>query len=275
DADFQDIAPLVDDLAAIERPVEGALHLPAPATVMIPQAVKDVWRLSSQMQRCPRAIGTSLWKTIDQKVFFPLRLLFRSDLRRKWMLDLVAEGLGNGMLTQAEADRIHAQIEDPYIRVYLKCLAVHLCMLPTTPVIVTVGGAWYSLVHHLSLAESMNVVALSLAFFAVSPVSPGSLARGLFVVLVALRRREVRRFRVALLLSFWRYVGYLAFPLQMVRTFPALARFMAARWAIQAVHLVPVLGRRGNLLEHRVFDLFFNFPLTVGRALRERRERRR
>lgn len=268
---FEDLSLLVDELLGWETGADQTVPVPAPATVMIPQVVKEVWNLASHWNAARAPDRPSVRQRLDRALLFPIRLFFREDLRKTRLLDLVAEGQRSGTLSEAEADRIREQIPDPYIQVYLKCLAVHLCLLPTTPVLTALGGLWFALAHHMDLQEGMEIVAKSLAFFAVSPLSPGSLARGLYVVLVALRRREFKRFRVALILSFWRYVGYLAFPLQMVRTFPALARFMAARWATQAVHLVPVLGRRGNLLEHAVFDLFFNFPLTVGRRLRERR----
>jgi hypothetical protein len=75
-------------------------------------------------------------------------------------------------------------------------------------------------------------------------------------------------------LSFFKYIGYLAFPIQMAYRYPDLARFMAGHWATGAVHVVPVFGERGALLEHAVFDLFYNYPLTVRRRLRQRQDRR-
>jgi hypothetical protein len=70
-----------------------------------------------------------------------------------------------------------------------------------------------------------------------------------------------------LFLSYFKYVGYLAFPIQMTYHFPAMARFMAAHWATDAVHVVPVFGERGALLEHWIFCLFYNWPLTVRRRM--------
>jgi hypothetical protein len=52
--------------------------------------------------------------------------------------------------------------------------------------------------------------------------------------------------------------------------YPALARFMAAHWATGAVHIVPVFGERGALLEHWIFRLFYNWPLTIRRRMRNR-----
>jgi hypothetical protein len=79
-----------------------------------------------------------------------------------------------------------------------------------------------------------------------------------------IRERNVRDYLVAAPLSFVKYIGYLAFPFQMITTYPALARFMGSRWAMDAVRIVPVFGEHGALLEHAVFDLFFNVPRVVG-----------
>jgi hypothetical protein len=42
---------------------------------------------------------------------------------------------------------------------------------------------------------------------------------------------------------------------------------MASHWATEAVHIVPVFGERGALLEHWVFRLFYNWPLTIKRRM--------
>jgi len=47
---------------------------------------------------------------------------------------------------------------------------------------------------------------------------------------------------------------------------------MAAHWATEAVHIVPVFGERGALLEHWIFCLFYNWPLTIRRRMRRRAE---
>ena len=49
----------------------------------------------------------------------------------------------------------------------------------------------------------------------------------------------------------------------MAHRYPAMARFMAGHWATEATHIVPVFGERGALLEHWVFCLFYNWPLTI------------
>ena len=45
---------------------------------------------------------------------------------------------------------------------------------------------------------------------------------------------------------------------------------MAGRWAKSLVRVVPVFGESGGLLEHVVFDLFFNLPLSIKRGFKAR-----
>lgn len=214
----------------------------------------------------------SAWHRLAHGMRMMVRLVRRADLRAAWLLEQVEDGLAEGRLSEAEAEAIRGQVNDPYVQVYLKCLFVHICTLPVTNLAVLFGGTAYALWNHLALREGIQLVVAWLAVFAIIPISPGSIVRGLYVAWVVWRRRELKRFRIALLLSFWRYVGFLAFPLQMVRTFPALSRFAAALWATNAVHMIPFYGKRGSMLEHKVFDLFFNIPISVARILRERRK---
>jgi hypothetical protein len=109
-----------------------------------------------------------------------------------------------------------------------------------------------------------------IALFQVVPISPGSLVRGLYVVYLVIRERNFKDYNIAVFLGFFKYIGYLAFPIQMAYRYPALARFMAGHWATEAVHIVPVFGERGALLEHGIFCLFYNWPLTIRRRMRDR-----
>jgi hypothetical protein len=94
----------------------------------------------------------------------------------------------------------------------------------------------------------------------------------LYVVYLVIRERNFKDYNIAVFLGFFKYIGYLAFPIQMTHRYPALARFMAGHWATEAVHAVPVFGERGALLEHSVFNLFYNWPLTIRRRMQKRIE---
>ena len=202
------------------------------------------------------------------------RLYFEAEFREQWLMDQVRQGREEGMLTEEEHGHILGRIKDPFIQKYLKSLAVHVCTLPVTQVVSVIIAAWAAVKFGKTFREAMAYAGGVLLAFQVMPVSPGSIVRGSYVVYLMISERNFRNYRLALI-AFLKYIGYLAFPLQMVTEYPALARFMAGRWATGAVHIVPVFGEHGALLEHTVFDLFFNVPLSLRRKWSLWRKRRR
>jgi len=122
----------------------------------------------------------------------------------------------------------------------------------------------------MSRAQAWGIGLGIVALFQVVPISPGSLVRGLYVVYLVIKERTFKDYNVAVFLGFFKYIGYLAFPIQMAYRYPVLARFMAGHWANESVHIVPVFGESGALLEHWVFCLFYNWPLTIRHRIRKR-----
>ncbi len=214
-------------------------------------------------------------KSLDNIFIRPLRLYFRAEAREKWLRETISQGEKSGMLTSREASHITSQIKEPFIQKYLKSLAVHVCTVPVTQIVSVAVALIYVRLHpELSWQEATLHAGIILGLFQVTPISPGSLVRGLYVTALVIRERNFKDYNIAFSLSFFKYIGYLAFPIQMAYRYPDLARFMAGHWATGAVHIVPVFGERGALLEHAVYDFFYNFPLNVRRRIRERRELR-
>lgn len=198
-------------------------------------------------------------------------LYFSASLREKWLRNMIAEGQRSQILTESDATTISNQVNEPYIQKYLQSLAVHVCTLPVTHIVFVIVSWLYIATHPgISTAEAMTAVAAILVLFQITPISPGSLTRGLYVVYVVIKERNVKDYNIALPLAFFKYIGYLAFPIQMAYRYPELARFMAGHWATSAVHIVPVFGERGAWLEHSVFDLFYNYPLSLQRRIQRR-----
>lgn len=180
------------------------------------------------------------------------------------------------MISHWDGEEILSQISNPYIHKYLQSLAVHICMSPITHVISFGLAAYYLITHpEMPQAQAYAVAAGIIALFQLIPISPGSLSRGLYVLYIAIRERNFKDYRIALPLAFLKYVGYLSFPIQMTYSYPTLARFMAGFWATRTVRFVPVFGESGALLEHKIFTLFYNVPLTIRRKMVERAERRK
>ncbi|MBN1153808.1 hypothetical protein JXB12_02675 [candidate division KSB1 bacterium] len=208
---------------------------------------------------------TYAWDSIKETVNYPIKFYRDNHFREQWLLQQVDGGEQDGMLTHDEADHIRQRIKDPFIQKYLKCVAVHVCTLPITQVVSVIAAIYAMIRFGDSWAEGMAYAGLVLAAFQATPVSPGSLTRGSYVVYLMIKERNVRDYYIAALISFWHYIGYLGFPIQMVAKFPALSRLMAGRWATSIVHIIPVFGEKGALLEHWVFDMFFNIPISIRR----------
>lgn len=215
-------------------------------------------------------------QSLDNIFIRPLRLYFKAEAREKWLQETISQGEKNGILTGEEAAHINSQIKEPFIQKYLKSLAVHVCTVPVTQIVsVTVALIYVRLRPELSWQEATLHAGIILGLFQVIPISPGSLVRGLYVTALVIREKNLKDYNIAFSLSFFKYIGYLAFPIQMAYRYPDLARFMAGHWATAGVHIIPVFGERGALLEHAVYDLFYNFPLNIRRRVRERRKLRR
>jgi hypothetical protein len=175
---------------------------------------------------------------------------------------MVQDGKRKHILTDEDAETILTQLNEPYIQRYLISLVVHLLTLPITQ-IVSVTIAWF---YYIKTGDKLGAGGI-VVLFQFLPISPGSIVRGLYAVAIAVYDRSFKDYNIAVFLSFFKYIGYLAFPIQMSYHYPALARFMASHWATEATHIVPVFGERGALLEHWVFRLFYNWPLTIRRRM--------
>ena len=203
----------------------------------------------------------------------PVRLYFNAQMREQWLREMVTEGQKNHMLTDEDAKVILSQVKEPFIQKYLKSLAVHICTLPVTQLVsLTIATIyWFT---HWSEPYAFTIGLGIIGFFQFTPISPGSLVRGFYVLYRVIRERNFKDYNIAVFLGFFKYIGYLAFPIQMTYRYPALARFMAAHWATEAVHHVAVFGESGALLEHWVFRLFYNWPLTIRRRMSKRAQMR-
>ncbi len=212
---------------------------------------------------------------LDYIILRPVRLYFNAELREQWLADMVEDGKEKQLLSDEDSETILSQIKEPFIQKYLKSLAVHVCTLPVTQIVSIIVAAIYVLMHpEMPRAQAWAIGLGIIALFQVVPISPGSLVRGLYVLFLVIRERNFKDYNIAVFLGFFKYIGYLAFPIQMGYRYPALARFMAAYWATEAVHVVPVFGERGALLEHGIFCLFYNWPLTIRRRMSERAKMR-
>ncbi|MBM4148029.1 MAG: hypothetical protein FJ224_03195 [Lentisphaerae bacterium] len=218
-----------------------------------------------------------VWGRVRDGWRFMLRFCRDEAARVEWLAGIVRAGREDGSLDPNEHDLIMSRIRDPFIVKYLKSVAVHFATLPVTQLVSGAVGTAIALRILLSAGPGErswdNALAAFTAVvvaFQLVPISPGSICRGLYVVYLMLKDRDWRDYVLAAPLSFVKYIGYLAFPLQMATAFPVLSRFIASRWARSAVNIMPVFGEKGALLEHFVFDWFYNRPRIFGAWARPR-----
>ena len=201
----------------------------------------------------------------------PFRLLFRAAAREQWLREMIENGQKNHLITDEDANLILSQINERFIQVYLISMAVHVLTLPITQVVAFFVGLFLAQQNpELSGAGKTLTVGGTMVLFQITPISPGSIVRGLYVLGLVIYERNIKDYKIAICLGFFKYIGYLSFPIQMAYRYPVLARFMAAHWATGAVHVVPVFGESGALLEHGVFSLFYNWPLTIRQQMQRR-----
>jgi len=215
------------------------------------------------------------WEYAKERLHYlfvrPIRLYFNSELREQWLRDMVTEGQQKNILSDEDADIIISQVSEPFIQKYLKSLAVHICTLPVTQIVSVLVALIYVAMHpEMPRAQAWGIGLGIIALFQVVPISPGSLVRGFYVLYLVIREKNFKDYNIAVFLGFFKYIGYLAFPIQMAYRYPVLARFMAGHWANESVHIIPVFGESGALLEHWVFCLFYNWPLTIRRRIQKR-----
>jgi len=246
-------------------------------------AAAQIWRVWYHwpMSLLPAGLHRILtdWQYAKERLGFyllrPVRLYFNNELREQWLRDMVTEGKDHNLLNDEDADVILSQIKEPFIQKYLKSLAVHVCTLPVTQVVSFLLAIIYVVTHpEMPRTQAYAIGVGIIALFQVVPISPGSLTRGLYVLYLVIREKNFKDYNIAVFLGFFKYIGYLAFPIQMTYRYPTLARFMAGHWATEAVHVVPVFGERGALLEHKIFNLFYNWPLTIRYRMRQRSQAR-
>ena len=210
------------------------------------------------------------WVSTKQAFSFPVRFYRDAVFRMEWLRKEVEEGAKQGMLTPAEREHVLTRIEDPFIQKYLKCVAVHFCTLPVTQIVSLAVAVYGYFTFGDTWQESLLWAGGIIVSFQFVPISPGSFVRGMYVAYLIIKERNIKNYWIAMLISFWHYIGYLSFPIQMVGEFPGLARFMAGRWATSIVHIIPVFGEEGALLEHWMFDTFFNRPVSLWKKMKRK-----
>ncbi|MHC4426719.1 MAG: hypothetical protein ACYSYV_11575, partial [Planctomycetota bacterium] len=185
-----------------------------------PKIVAGVWRFFCHLPLSILPAG--LHRFVTNSKFFkekltyifvrPFKLYFSTNLREQWMRDMIQEGRKKHILTDEDAATVLSQLKEPYIQRYLVSLVVHLMTLPVTQIVSVIHMTVWNIMHReAGEAERAATSAAILVIYQLIPISPGSFCRGLYTTIMAIRDRSFKDYNIALFLSYFKYVGYLAF----------------------------------------------------------------
>ncbi|MBN2583409.1 MAG: hypothetical protein JXL80_10090, partial [Planctomycetes bacterium] len=167
------------------------------------------------------------WESIKRTIGGLILFMKDADFRQKWLEDVIDQAHRDGALSDEEYADLRPKAADPYIRTYLLCLGGHMATAPITQVVGIIITIWCWVYYQWTWEQAATRGAAIMATLQALPISPGSICRALIVLTVMIAKRNIRDFWIAALLSGVKYLGYLAFPIQMVRHYPILARLMA------------------------------------------------
>jgi hypothetical protein len=198
----------------------------------------------------------------------PARLLVSAGARQAWLALVVKAQVGRGVVAENEAEGILLSMQDPRLHTFVRDLGLF------------VGLEFFARLVYLSLAiygiAQDNFWPLFVA--ALGPVSPSGVLRLGYILLELVadlpsifQHRDLRLLTARLsgiLIAPWRFIGNFCVPVEMFAYEPRFALLVADYFTSELVRHVPVFGGRGRLLEYVAFQLTFNLPLSVERALR-------
>lgn len=207
-------------------------------------------------------------QAVERLLLQPLGLLFSQPARCRWLEGILQYQFERGIIPAEKAGALLGQISEPRMQGFIRDLGF------------TAGLDLISRLAYLALGlyglSSGNFLPLGLALLA--PIPPSGPLRFLYVLgrllgelpAILLRKdpghppeRLLLARLAALLVSPWRWAGNL-FPLiEISAVYTRLAFVLAEYYAARLAGVVPIYGGQGKLLEYWVFQLCFNFPLSL------------
>jgi len=116
-------------------------------------------------------------------------------------------------LISENADEILSKLHEPFIQKYIKSLAVHVCTLPVNQIVSVSLAIIYVIMNPGLTTEQAWLHALGIiAALQVVPVSPGSHARGLYMVYLVIRERNIKDYTIVVFLGFFKIHRLTSFP---------------------------------------------------------------
>lgn len=193
----------------------------------------------------------------------PVLLMFDQTYRQTWLVQTVQKQAEDGRVGESERMQALEQVSQVQVTGFGRDAGF-------TVALEILAKPFYALLIAYGLTSG-NFWPFALAAF--GPVPPSGLARFLYASIKLLwnlpgilRARDWKFFwalGLGLVVAPWRFLGNLFAPLELFSYAPQLSQILADSFVARLVHLVPVYGGRGLLLEYWAFRIVYSLPLAL------------
>ncbi len=238
-------------------------------TVSTPRYLADKLFLSWQPKGLHRLATDSETRTelVRKLIVQPARLFVDRKYREDWLGDIVSSQLERGIVTPEQAEELIKQVGEKRMQGFIRDLGF------------TVGTEAVSKTLYLVLAayglSTSDFLPLGVA--ALNPISPSGILREAYVLAqLASEMPHIVKNRDSKLLfsralgavsAPWRVIGNIFAPLEMFSYYNDMSLLLGDYYVSKIVDTVPVFGGEGKLLEYWAFNMTYNLPLSIRRAI--------
>lgn len=234
-----------------------------------PRYLSDKLLLSWQPKGFHRLATDSEARTelVRKLITQPVRLVVDRKYREEWFDNIVNSQLERGIVTPEQAEELIKQVGEKRMQGFIRDLGF------------TVGTEAASKALYLVLAayglSTKDFLPLGIA--ALNPISPSGILREAYVLAqLASEIPHIIKDRDSKLLfsrglgaalAPWRAIGNFFVPLEMFTYYNDMSLLLEYYYVSKMIDAVPVFGGEGKLLEYWTFNIVYNLPLSVKRAV--------
>jgi hypothetical protein len=206
---------------------------------------------------------------VQNLVVNPARLCISREFRQEWLMDVIEQQLGRGVVTAEQVEIFREQIDDKRMQGFVRDLGV------------TVGLDAASKILYMALLvyglSARDFWPLGIAIL--GPISPSGIAREAYVLAQLIHELPhiIKNREGKLLLTRalgaasapWRIVGNAFVPLEMFAFYNDMSLLLGDYFVSKMVDAIPVFGGEGKLIENWAFQTAYNLPLSIRRVITE------
>jgi hypothetical protein len=197
----------------------------------------------------------------------PVRLIIDRKFREEWFRNIVNYQLERGIVKPEQAEELVKQVGEKRMQGFIRDLGFSVGTEAAAKTLYLILAA-----YGLSTKDF-----LPLGIAALSPISPSGILREAYVlpqfvseIPRIIKNKDIKLFisrGLGSVLAPWRVFGNLFAPLEMYTYYNNMSLLLGDYYVSKMVDAVPVFGGEGKLLEYWAFNLTYNLPLSIRRAI--------